>query len=562
MNFSKMLIPTMREVPSDAEAISHKLMLRAGYVRQLASGLYMYLPLGWRVINKINGILREEMDAIGAQEVSIPILHPAEIWQKTGRWYEIGDEMFRLKDRTDRDMCLGMTHEEIMTWLASREIRSYRVLPQVWYQIQTKLRDEARPKSGILRTREFIMKDSYSFDCDEEGLDRNYELNAEAYHRIFKRCGLTFYQAESDTGMMGGAAAHEFMAPSSAGEDDIAICNSCGYTANIEVSFSTSIKSKVNEMVYEEVHTPQKRTIKEVSSFLKMPPSSFIKSLLYISDDQPVLVLLRGDQDLHDKKLIKIAGAVRPASKDEVLSILGVEAGFIGPMDHNIRIIADTSLQESIYVTGANKIDYHVTGVRPNVHFSAEWHDLHLTKEGELCPICANPLKIERVIEIGNIFKLGTKYSQPLNAVFLDSDGQEKPLIMGSYGIGPARIAAASVEQNNDKDGMIWPRSIAPFDVEIIPLSVTDSRTTEISEILFKGLTDYKFEVLIDDRDERPGVKFKDADLIGIPIHVILGEKSLKDNQVEVKVRRTRESRKVPIESALNEIICMLNEID
>ncbi|MGD0283174.1 MAG: proline--tRNA ligase, partial [Dissulfurispiraceae bacterium] len=470
MNFSQMLIPTMREIPSEAEAISHKLMLRAGYVRQLAAGLYIYLPLGWKVIRRINAILKEEMDAIGAQELSMPILHPAEIWQKTGRWYDIKDEMFRLKDRTGRDMCLGMTHEEIMTWLASRELKSYRNLPQTWYQIQTKLRDEARPKSGILRTREFIMKDSYSFDADDEGLDKSYKIHADAYHKIFKRCGLVFYQVESDTGMMGGAAAHEFMAPSPAGEDDIVICEKCGYMANVEVAQSASCPIDDYRWQLEEVHTPDKRTVKEVSTFLKVEPAYFIKSLLLMAADGPALVLLRGDQELHEKKLAKIIGNFRTAGKDEVLSILGVEPGFIGPMSHNIRIFADQSLMKGTFISGANKVDYHIKGISSSRDFAAEWHDLHAAKEGDFCVKCENPLKIERVIEIGNIFKLGVKYSVPLNAFFLDNNGQEKPLIMGSYGIGPARIAAAAIEQNHDKDGIIWPGSIAPFDVEIIPL--------------------------------------------------------------------------------------------
>ncbi len=560
MFFSKMLIPTMREVPSEAEAVSHKLMLRAGYVRQLASGLYIYLPLAWRVMTRINKILREEMDATGAQEVSMPILHPAEVWQKTGRWYEIKDEMFRLKDRTERDMCLGMTHEEIMTWLASREIKSYRDLPQVWYQIQTKLRDEARPKSGILRTREFIMKDSYSFDADYEGLDKNYQIQADAYHRIFNRCGLTFYQVESDTGMMGGAGAHEFMAPSPAGEDDIVICKSCGYIANVEVAHSLSKPLKEIPWEYEEVSTPNKRTIKEVSGFLKIDSPYFIKSLLVIASEVPVLVLIRGDQELHEKKLTKVLGNFRPATKDEIVSYLGVEAGFIGPMGHKIRIVADELLKEGTYVTGANKIDYHIKGVKPGTHFNAEWYDLHVAKEGDLCPKCNTSLIMDKVIEIGNIFKLGTKYSSALNAVFLDKNGQEKPIIMGSYGIGPARIAAAAIEQNNDKDGIIWPRSIAPFDVEIIPLNLNDSRTKEIAESLYKELVQRKVEVLFDDRDERPGVKFKDADLIGIPVHVVLGEKSLKENNIELKTRRTKESRKISVENALNEILKMVRE--
>lgn len=560
MRYSKMLIPTMREAPSEAEAVSHKLMLRAGYIRQLASGLYIYLPLGWRVLNKINRILNEEMRSIGAQEISMPILHPAEIWQRTGRWYEIKEEMFRLKDRTDRDMCLGMTHEEIMTWLASKEIRSYRDLPQIWYQIQTKLRDEARPKSGILRTREFIMKDSYSFDEDDEGLEINYKLHADAYHRIFKRCGLKFYQVESDPGMMGGAAAHEFMAPSHAGEDDVILCESCGYIANVEVASSLSLPVKDMNWKYEEVHTPQKRTVKEVAGFLKEKPSYFIKSLLVISRESPSLVLIRGDQDLHEKKLTRIIGDFRHATKDEIVEVLKVEAGFIGPMQHNMHIIADNLLKDGSYISGANKLDYHAKGIRAGVHFNAEWHDIHIAREGDLCPKCKTSLRTEKAIEIGNIFKLGTKYSKSLNAVFLDKNGQENPVVMGSYGIGPARIAAASVEQNHDKDGIIWHKSIAPFDVEIIPLNINDKKTMETAESIYRALNGKGLEPLLDDRDERPGVKFKDADLVGIPVHVILGEKSLKDNLIEIKLRRTKESKKVPLETAIAEIINFIKE--
>lgn len=416
MHFSKMFIPTLREVPADADAVSHRLMLRAGYVRQLATGLYIFLPLGWRALDRINAILKEEMESIGAQEISMPVLHPAEVWQQTGRWNTIGDEMFRLKDRTGRDMCLGMTHEEIMTWLASREIRSYRDLPQIWYQIQTKLRDEARPKSGVLRTREFVMKDSYSFDADEESLDRSYQLHAGAYHKIFQRCGLKFHQVESDPGMMGGAVSHEFMAPSPAGEDEVALCDKCGYSANVE------------------------------------------------------------------------------------------------------------------------------------------WHNIHIAKEGDSCHKCGAKLRIEKCIEIGNIFKLGTKYSVPLKAFYLDENGQEKPIIMGSYGIGPARIAAAAIEQNNDKDGIIWPKSIAPFDVELLPLNMNDSKTVEIAEKLYKDLREKGIEVLMDDRDERAGVKFKDADLIGIPTQIILGEKNLKEGFVEIKDRKTKETVKVKVEEVVERV--------
>ena len=554
MRFSKMLVPTLREVPADAEAVSHILMLRAGYVRQLAAGLYIYLPLGLRVIEKVNKIIREEMNAIGAQEITMPVLHPAEVWQETGRWYEIGDEMFRLKDRGGRDMCLGMTHEEIITWLAVREIRSYRDLPQMWYQIQTKLRDEARPKSGVLRTREFLMKDSYSFDVDEQGLERSYQLHADAYHKIFSRCGLEFYMVESDPGMMGGATAHEFMAPSQAGEDEVVLCASCGYAANIELALSVPKKIEIVDWGFEEVYTPEKRTVEEVSNFLKLSPEYFIKSILLISDDGPVLALVRGDQELHEKKLNRIIGKYRPAQKAEVKDVLGIETGFIGPMNHKIRIIADTCLKDGVYVSGANKPHYHAKGIRPEKDFNAGWHDIHVAKGYDLCRKCGAILRTERVIEIGNIFKLGTKYSMPLKSFCLDEKGLEKPIIMGSYGIGPARIAAAAIEQNNDKDGIIWPKSIAPFDVEILPLNMKDARTVEVAEELYSDLTEKGIEVLMDDRDERAGVKFKDADLIGIPTQIIIGEKSLKEGFVEIKDRRTKGAVKVRIEGVIEKV--------
>ena len=554
MRFSNMLIATLKETPADAEAISHILMLRAGYIKQLAAGLYIYLPLGVRVIERINKILREEMNAIGAQEITMPALHPSEIWQETGRWDEIGDEMFRLKDRGGRDMCLGMTHEEIVTWLAAREIRSYRDLPQTWYQIQVKLRDEARPKSGVLRTREFLMKDSYSMDADENGLEKSYHLHAGAYHKIFSRCGLQFSMVESDPGMMGGAKSHEFMAPSSAGEDEIVLCDGCGYAANVELAASVPKKAEAKDWHFEEVSTPEKRTVQEVSNFLKIGPEYFIKSILLISEGGPALTLVRGDQELHEKKLLRIIGKHRQALKEEVKEILGVEAGFVGPMNHKIRIVADASLREGVFVSGANKQHYHIKGIRPEKDFSAEWHDIHVAKAGDFCPKCSASLRVEKAIEIGNIFMLGTKYSLPLRALYLDKNGQEKPIIMGSYGIGPARIAAAAIEQNHDKDGIVWPKSIAPFDVEILPLNMKDQKTVEIAEKLYKDLSEAGIEVLIDDRDERAGVKFKDADLIGIPIQVIIGEKNLKEGQIEIKDRKTKEAVKVKIEEAVEKI--------
>ncbi len=558
MRFSKMFIPTLREAPSDAEAASHILMIRGGYVRQLAAGLYIFLPLGWRVLGKITAILKEEMDAIGAQEISMPVLHPAEVWQQTGRWTAIGAEMFRLKDRNDRDFCLGMTHEEIMTWMASREIRSYRDLPQTWYQIQTKLRDEARPKSGVLRTREFIMKDSYSFDTDEQGLDHNYRLHAEAYHRIYNRCGVKFMQVESDPGMMGGGYSHEFMAPSPAGEDEVALCPKCGYAANVELASSVPPSIADEDWQTEELHTPEKRTVGEVSRFLKVDPAYFIKCVLMITEKEPVLVLVRGDQEVHEKKLARIVDSHRPAQKNEVKDILGIEAGFIGPMGRrNMKIIADPCLKQGSYISGANRQHYHVKGIKADRDFFAEWHDIHIARQGDFCAVCGAELTVERVIEIGNIFKLGTKYSAALKAVFLDENGNEKPIVMGSYGIGPARIAAAAIEQNYDKDGIIWPRSLAPFDIELIPLNMNDTATVEAAERLYRELQQQHIDVLMDDRDLRPGVKFKDADLIGIPTQVILGEKNLREGLVEIKNRKTRETVKVNIEKALD-TICSL----
>ncbi len=554
MRYSHLFIPTLKEAPADAEAVSHKLMVRAGYVRQLAAGLYVYLPLGQRVMAKINQIIRDEMNAIGGQEVTMPVLNQAEVWQQTGRWDAIGDEMFRLKDRSGRDMCLAMTHEETMTWLAAHDVRSYRDLPQIWYQIQTKLRDEARPKSGVLRTREFTMKDSYSFDRDEEGLDKSYQLHFEAYKKIYSRCGIKFYVVQSDTGMMGGSMAHEYMAPSSAGEDEVALCDACGYAANVELALSVPRTPDFPDWKYEEVSTPERRTIEEVTNFLKLTPDLFIKSILVMNDKGPVLALVRGDQMLHEKKLAKLVGPHRPAQKDEVKSVLGVSAGFIGPMDHKVRKIADLSLAHGIYIAGANKEGYHVKGVRPGKDFDAEFVDIHTAQAGDACVQCDMPLHIERVIEIGNIFKLGTKYSIPLKANYLDENGGEKPIVMGSYGIGPARIAAAAIELGNDENGIIWPLSIAPYQILIIPVNVKDVRSMDIAEDMHKALEEKGFEVLIDDRDERAGVKFKDADLIGIPYRIVLGEKNLKEGLVELKERKTGQVEKVKVEEAVEKV--------
>jgi len=546
MRWSRSLIPTLKEDPADAEAISHKLMVRAGLVRQLAAGIYVYLPLGQRVMDKITAIIREEMNAIGGQEITMPVIHPAELWQASGRWQSIGDEMFRLKDRNQRDLCLGMTHEEVIAWIAAHEVHSYRDLPQLWYQIQTKERDEARPKSGLLRTREFVMKDSYSLDRDMAGLDVQYEAHRQAYCRIFDRCGLRYVVVESDPGMMGGAGSHEFMAHSPAGEDEVALCQACGYAANVELALSRPSLPDFPAWTREEVPTPDARTIAEVCTLLRIEPALTIKSLVVVGKDGPVLALVRGDQQLRERKLERMLGSFRPAHRDEVRETAGVEPGFVGPVGLTIRIIADESLRTGCYLVGANKPDAHLRGVVPGRDFQAEFADLHEARAGEGCGRCGAPLRVERVIEVGNIFKLGTKYSTGLRAVYLDEQGQERPIVMGSYGIGPARIAAAAVEQNSDAHGIIWPESLAPFSVHLLVVNAKDPKMAGLAEQLYADLGEAGLDVLYDDRDLRPGVKFKDADLLGLPLRITVGSRAEKEGVVEIRRRRTGQETAVP----------------
>ena len=546
MRWTRSLIPTLKEDPADAEAISHKLMIRAGLVRQLAAGIYVYLPLGQRVMEKINRIIREEMNAIGGQEITMPVILPAELWQQSGRWDTIGGEMFRLKDRNQRDMCLGMTHEEVIAWLAAREIRSYRDLPQTWYQIQTKERDEARPKSGVLRTREFVMKDSYSLDRDASGLEVQYEAHWQAYCKIYERCGVKYFVVESDPGMMGGAGSHEFMAPSGAGEDRVALCDACGYAANVELAVSRAPQPRFPAWTLGEVPTPDARTIAEVCACLSIEPALTIKSLVVMAESGPVLALVRGDHQLHERKLARVLGAFRPAQREEIVQATGGEAGFVGPVGLTLRIIADETLRSGCYVAGANQPDTHLRGVVPGTHFQAEFADLREADAGDACATCGAPLTVERVIEIGNIFKLGTNYSVPLHAVYLDEAGQERPIIMGSYGIGPARIAAAAIEQNHDQDGIIWPETIAPFQVHLLTVNVKDAQMAALAERLYADLLAAGLEVLYDDRDERPGVKFKDADLLGLPVRVTVGARALKEGVVEIRRRRTKAVETAP----------------
>lgn len=555
MRLNTSLVPTLKEEPAEAEALSHKLMLRAGLARQLAAGVFVWLPLGHRVLEKINAIIREEMNGIGGQEITMPVIHPAEIWKQSGRWDGI-PEMFKLKDRHGREMCLGMTHEEVVAWLASREIHSYRDLPQIWYQIQTKERDEARPRSGVLRTREFVMKDSYTLDPDTAALDRSYAAHEGAYRRIFERCGLVFHVVQSDTGMMGGHSAHEFMAPSAAGEDEIAMCAGCGYAANVELARGVPAAPEFPDWTREEVATPNARTIAQVSALLQIDPRLTIKSLLYVAPKAgPILVLVRGDHNLHERKLLRAVGEeCRPAHPEEVPQHLGAPIGSVGPLGARVPVIADETLRQGRYVVGANREGVHVKGVTPGRDFECRFADLHTVAPGEACTVCGTALTVERVIEIGNIFKLGTKFSEALGATYLDEAGRDRPVVMGSYGIGPARIAAAAIEQRADADGIVWPASIAPFAVHIVVVNVRDEAQVKAGEDLYAECRAQGLDAMLDDRPERPGVKFKDADLLGMPVRVTLGNAWVKSGLVELRARRTREERRVPRAEAVSAI--------
>lgn len=563
MRWSTLFIPTLRENPAEAEVPSHQLLLRAGYVRQLAAGIYNYLFLAQRSLNKITAIVREEMDAIGAQEMYLPALNPAEVWQESGRWDVMGDNMFRLKDRWGRDLCLGMTHEEIMTYIARGELRSYKQLPQIWYQIQTKFRDEPRPKSGLLRVRQFLMKDSYTFDMDAAGLDAAYDKHYAAYCRIFDRCGLKYTIVEAHSGAMGGSQSHEFMVASDAGEDLIVTCPKTGYAANMEKAVSRAVPPAVpdpdDDRAPEEFHTPGKKSIEDVSNFDGMPATSHLKSLVMVADDKPVLAVLRGDHQLSETKF---EGAVkaktfRPAHPAEITDWMGAEAGSLGPVGiKNMRIIADLALQgRRNMIAGANKTDYHLRYVTPGKHFQAEFVDLRQVAQGDTEVNTGEPLEIVKSLEIGHIFKLGYKYSESMGLRVLDEHGKEVTPIMGSYGIGIERILCSAIELYHDADGIMMPPSIAPFDVVITPVNWNDGPQREAAEKLYGEAKQAGLDPLLDDRDERPGVKFKDADLIGIPYRITIGKK-LPQGIVEVSNRRTKEKS----EAAIADVIRLIRQ--
>jgi prolyl-tRNA synthetase len=549
---SRYFLPTLKDSPADAEAVSHKLLVRAGLVRQVGAGLWTFLPAGWRAHRKAEQIIREELDAIGGQEILMPVLQPAELWRASGR-YGI-EELFKLKDRREADLVLAMTSEEVVTTHVAREVRSYRELPMILYHLQTKERDEPRPRAGVLRTREFIMKDSYSFDRDEEGLQHSYDLHIEAYDRIFDRAGLSWYRVESDVGMMGGRGAHEYMAPCPAGEDDVALSDA-GYAANVQIASATprpvdGLPEALDAP--EPVETPGATTIDALSNFLSVPPGALIKAFPTMLDGRgPVLVLTRGDHRLNENKLQnELGAAARPATEDEVRDIFNAVPGFIGPVGSHVEVVADQALRGLRgLVAGGNEPDIHLRGVEPGRDFDATWADVRTVEAGDTDPSGAT-IRIEPAIEIGNIFKLGTRYSVPLGATYLDEGGTEHAIWMGCYGIGPARIMAAAVEQYADEAGIAWPRSLSPFDAELVGLGKEGEPAREVADRLYEELKQIGIDVLYDDRDASPGEKFADAELLGCPLRLTMGKKGIEAGEVEAQIRRGREKRSLPLEGA------------
>ncbi len=567
MRWSQLFIPTLREDPAEATVPSHRLLLRAGYIRQLAAGIYSFLHLGQRSALKIMQIIREEMDRIGGQEFYLPALHPAELWQETSRWEQFGETMFRLKDRSGRDLCLGVTHEEVMTDIARHQLRSYRQLPQIWYQIQVKFRDEPRPKSGLMRLRQFIMKDSYSFDLDEAGLDLSYKKHYDAYCRIFDRCGLKYQVVEAHSGAMGGPQSHEFMVVSEAGEDFIATCDYCLYAANLDkaVAEVKQLKDIAGDHEPELFPTPNVRTIDELVEFTGLKPQFFMKTLAYVvpatnpkDKDHMVLVLLRGDHQLNEAKLGNVlAGAkFRPAQPDEIYRIFGSAPGFIGPVGVNqVRILIDFALAgRKNLVTGANRDHHHLRYVTPEEDFTGEYHDLRTVVAGDPCKQCSRPLTVHSAIEVGHIFKLGRRYAEAMGLRVLDQRGRELIPIMGSYGIGVERILTAAVEQHHDAKGITLPRAIAPFDVILTPVNLNEEPIRAAAEQLYQQARAAGLAILYDDRDARPGVKFKDADLIGVPYRITLGSKKVAKGLAELSERSTGQRGDVK----MTEVVAML----
>jgi prolyl-tRNA synthetase len=562
MRVSKALIPTVKETPGEAEIPSHKLMLRAGLMRKVASGIYEYLPLGIRSILKVSNIIREEMVRGGAQEVLLPIMTPAELWQETGRWQKYGKELMRLKDRHERDYALGPTHEEVITDLVRRELKSYKQLPLNLFQIATKFRDEVRPRFGVMRSREFLMKDGYSFDVDDAASDKTYWIMVEAYKRIFKRCGLSFSPVEADSGLIGGSFTHEFMVLAETGEAAIAMCEECGYAANMEKADSVPAAHTAHAAgtAYSPVETPNKHTVEEVGALLKLPAQQFIKTLIFMADGKPVAVLVRGDHEVNEIKVKNHLQAVEVnlAPGEKVVEVTKTPVGFAGPVGlQGVRIIADKALKGGHqYVTGGLKKDVHIRDVEIGRDFSEpEWGDFRNVTAGDGCLKCGKPLKVGRGIEVGQTFKLGLKYSQSMHCVYLDEKGQEKEAVMGCYGIGVTRTVAAAIEQHYDADGIRWPISIAPYQVHLLLLNPAEPEVAKVADQCYEDLMKAGFEVLYDDRmDSSAGFKFKDADLLGMPLSVRVGARGLKEGLVEVKRRREKDPAKVPVAQVLDKV--------
>jgi prolyl-tRNA synthetase len=543
MRASQLFIPTLREDPADADAVSHKLLVRGGFIRQVGAGIWTFLPLGWRVHENVVQIIREEMDAIGAQELLMPVLTPAELWQATGR-YGI-PELFKLTDRNVRPLVLPLTHEETITF-HGREIRSYRDLPQMLYHFQTKDRDEPRPRAGLIRSREFIMKDSYSFDRDEEGLDRSFDLHSQAYHRIFERCGLEFYEVEAESGMMGGSESRDFLAPAETGENVLVTCENGDYAADLEIARGIPRAPEFPPPLGapEPVDTPGTATIDALAELLEIDAAATSKAMPVVSDGRVVLSLVRGDDRLDEAKLAAVlGGTVRPATEEEIRDTFGADPGSIGPVGVAVDVVADETLREGQFVAGANESGRHLRGVEAGRDYEPSFADIRVTREGDRCPKCGGALRLQTAIEVGHVFKLGTDYSIPLSATFLDEDGTEKPLIMGSYGIGPARTMAAIVEQHHDEHGIQWPSSVTPYDVHVVVLPGLEQQAEELASTLEEAGR----SVLLDDRDLRAGEKFADADLIGIPTRITVGTKTLEDGAVDVRDRATGDELRVAL---------------
>ena len=541
---SQLFLPTLRADPADAEAASHKLLVRGGYIRQLSAGLWTYMPLGWRVHRKVEQIIREEMDAIGSQEMLGPVLTPAELWKQTGRYDST--EIFKLEDRVGREYVLPLTHEETFAFHAA-EIQSYKQLPQLWYHFQTKDRDEPRPRGGLLRVREFIMKDSYSFDRDQAGLDASFDKNRGAYDRIFQRCGLTTYYVEAEPGMMGGSESYDYLAPSGSGENTLVTCENGDYAADIEIARAVPRDPTFPAPLAapEEVETPDTTTIEALAQLLDIDEAATSKAMPYTKDDGTVvLALVRGDDRLEEAKLLAALGAnARPATEEEIRAAFGAEPGSLGPVGFTGEVIADELLRKGQFVAGANRTGWHLRGVEHGRDFQARVADIRIPREGDRCPNCGGALQFQAANEVGHIFKLGTKYTEALGATFLDEDGQEKTIVMGSYGIGPGRVMAAAVEQFHDERGIIWPKEIAPYDVHVVVIKGAEEMGAEAA----RALSEAGFDVLLDDRDGRPGEKFADADLIGCPVRVTVGKKSLEDGKVDVRDRASGEETRLAV---------------